>query len=163
MRAAMRDTVVEVGGVAAAEEIDCDFAYGGTVTLARTRPQLARLSADAGASARWGDGVHVLDAAGVAEHVVAAGVLGGTWTPDCARIQPAKLVRGLADVVTARGARLVEHTRARRARRAVPLGIGDPARVRPRRPGGGAPAGHARRPVPWRGRRTHHAHVGWPA
>ena len=40
MRAAMRDTVVEVGGVAAAEEIECDFTYGGTVTLARTQPQL---------------------------------------------------------------------------------------------------------------------------
>lgn len=114
MRAAMRDTVVEVGGVAAAEEIDCDFAYGGTVTLARTRPQLARLSADADASAQWGDEVHLLDAAGVAEHMVADGVLGGTWTPDCARIQPARLVRGLADVVTARGARLVERTRALR-------------------------------------------------
>src|SRR5690606_20180046 len=32
MRAAMRDTVVEVGGVSAAEQIDCGFAYGGTVT-----------------------------------------------------------------------------------------------------------------------------------
>jgi len=114
MRAAMRDAVVEVGGVAAAEEIDCDFAYGGTVTLARTRPQLARLSADADGSALWGDEVHLLDAAGVAEHVVADGVLGGTWTPDCARIQPARLVRGLADVVTGRGARLVERTRALR-------------------------------------------------
>jgi glycine/D-amino acid oxidase-like deaminating enzyme len=78
MRAAMRDAVVEVGGVAAAEEIDCDFAYGGTVTLARTRPQLARLSADADGSALWGDEVHLLDAAGVAEHVVADGVLGVT-------------------------------------------------------------------------------------
>ncbi|CAN5262125.1 FAD-dependent oxidoreductase [soil metagenome] len=114
MRAAMRDTVVEVGGVAAAEEIACDFAYGGTVSLARSRPQLARLSADADASAVWGDEVHLLDAAGVAEHVVADGVLGGTWTPDCARLQPARLVRGLADVVTARGARIVERTRALR-------------------------------------------------
>ncbi|HEX5333647.1 MAG TPA: FAD-dependent oxidoreductase [Cellulomonas sp.] len=114
MRAAMRDTVVEVGGVAAAEEIDCDFAYGGTVTLARTRPQLARLSAEADGSMLWGDEVHLLDAAGVARHVVADGVIGGTWTPDCARLQPARLVRGLADVVTARGARLVERTRALR-------------------------------------------------
>jgi len=114
MRAAMRDTVVEVGGVAAAEEIDCDFAYGGTVTLARSRPQLERLGAEAAASAQWGDEVHLLDAAGVAEHLIADGVLGGTWTPDCARVQPAKLVRGLADVVSARGARIVERTRALR-------------------------------------------------
>ena len=114
LRAAMRDTVVEVGGVAAAEEIECDFAYGGTVTLARNRPQLARLSAEARGSALWGDEVHLLDAAGVAEHVTADGAIGGSWTPDCARIQPARLVRGLAEVVTARGARLVERTRALR-------------------------------------------------
>ncbi|PVU83906.1 FAD-dependent oxidoreductase [Cellulomonas sp. WB94] len=114
MRAAMRDAVVEVGGVAAAEEIDCDFAYGGTVSVARTAPQLARLTADAAGSAQWGDEVHLLDASAVAEHVVVDGVIGGTWTPDCAQLQPLRLVRGLVDVVTARGARLVEHTRALR-------------------------------------------------
>ena len=75
MRAAMRDTVVEVGGVAAAEEIECDFAYGGTVTLARTRPHLAHLSAEAHGSELWGDEMHLHDAAGVAQHVVAEGVL----------------------------------------------------------------------------------------
>lgn len=114
MRAAMRDTVVEVGGVAAAEEIACDFAYGGTVTLARTPAQLARLTAEATDAGRWGDELDLLGPAEVAEHVRADDVLGGTWTPDCARVQPARLVRGLADVVTARGARLAEGTRALR-------------------------------------------------
>lgn len=114
MRAAMRDTVVEVGGVAAAEEIDCDFAYGGTVTLARTPAQLARLEAEATEAARWDDELDLLTAAEVAEHVRAEGVLGGTWTPDCARVQPARLVRGLADVVEARGVRIAEQTRALR-------------------------------------------------
>ncbi len=114
MRAAMRDTVVEVGGVAAAEEIDCDFAYGGTVTLARSRPQLDRLTAEVADAARWGAELHLLDADEVATHLRADGVLGGTWTPDCARVQPARLARGLVDVVLARGARLVEGTRALR-------------------------------------------------
>jgi glycine/D-amino acid oxidase-like deaminating enzyme len=114
MRAAMRDTVVEVGGVAAAEQIDCDFAYGGTVTLARSRPQLARLTAEVADAARWGDELHLLDAAEAAEHLRAEDVLGGTWTPDCARLQPARLARGLAEVVEARGARIVEGTRALR-------------------------------------------------
>ena len=110
----MRDTVVEVGGVAAAEQIDCGFAFGGTVTLARNRPQLERVADDVAADARWGDESHLLDADGVAEHVRAAGVVGGSFTPDCARIQPARLVRGLLDVVLSRGARLVEGTRALR-------------------------------------------------
>ncbi len=114
MRTAMRDTVVEVGGVAAAELIDCDFAYGGTVTVARSPAQLARLRAEAAGSAAWGDELDLLDADALAEHVQVEGALGGAWTPDCARVQPARLVRGLAEVVTARGARLVEGTRALR-------------------------------------------------
>lgn len=114
MRAAMRDTVVEVGGVAAAEEIDCDFAYGGTVTLARTPAQLARLTAEARDATRWGDELDLLTPAEVAAHVRADGVLGGAWTPDCARVQPARLVRGLADAVEARGVRIAEQTRALR-------------------------------------------------
>jgi glycine/D-amino acid oxidase-like deaminating enzyme len=37
-------------------------------------------------------------------------VLGATYTPHCAAVQPAKLVRGLADVVERRGVRIVEQT-----------------------------------------------------
>ncbi|GIG38452.1 NAD(P)/FAD-dependent oxidoreductase [Cellulomonas phragmiteti] len=114
MRAAMRDTVVEVGGVAAAEQIDCDFRFGGTVTLARTAPQVDRVAAQVAQADRWGDEAHLLDPAGVADHVRAAGVLAGSWAPDCARLQPVRLVRGLARVVEQRGARIVEGTRARR-------------------------------------------------
>lgn len=114
MRAAMRDTVVEVGAVAAVEEIACGFAYGGTVTLARNTAQLERLTAEAPGDAVWGDETYLLDAEGTSEHVRAAGVLGGTWTPDCARVQPARLVHGLAATVEARGARIHEGTRALR-------------------------------------------------
>lgn len=114
MRAAMRDTVVEVGGVAAAEQIDCDFAYGGAVALARTPAQCARLATAAAAAGTWGDEIDLLTADQVAAHVRASGVLAGAWTPDCARVQPVRLTRGLVEVVTARGARLAEGTRALR-------------------------------------------------
>lgn len=114
LRAAMRDTVVEVGGVARAEGIECGFAYGGTVTLARNAAQLARVRAEASGAPQWGDEEHLLDARGVAEHVRAAGVLGGSWTPDCARLQPVALTRGLAHVVESRGVRIAERTRVLR-------------------------------------------------
>ncbi|MFG3697475.1 NAD(P)/FAD-dependent oxidoreductase [Bacillus mobilis] len=42
MQRALHATVAEVGRVVAAEGIDCDWAYGGTVVLARTGPQLDR-------------------------------------------------------------------------------------------------------------------------
>jgi glycine/D-amino acid oxidase-like deaminating enzyme len=112
LRAAMRDTVVEVGGVARAEGIECGFAYGGTVTLARNGPQLRRVRAEAEGADEWGDEELFLDAAGVKERVRARGVLGGSWTPDCARVQPAALTRGLARVVEAQGVRIAERTRA---------------------------------------------------
>ena len=114
LRAAMRDTVVEVGGVARAEGIECGFAYGGTVTLARNGPQLERVRAEAEGADQWGDEELFLDAAGVKERVRARGVLGGSWTPDCARVQPAALTRGLARVVEAQGVRIAEGTRALR-------------------------------------------------
>ncbi|WP_291758695.1 FAD-binding oxidoreductase [Cellulomonas sp. 73-145] len=112
LRAAMRDAVVEVGGVAAAEHLACDFTYAGTVSVARNGAQLARLRAHAAEAAAWGDELELLGPDEVATHLVAAGVLGGAYTPDCAFLQPAALVRQLADLVVSRGARLVEHTRA---------------------------------------------------
>ncbi|HEY8720302.1 FAD-binding oxidoreductase [Pengzhenrongella sp.] len=114
MRAAMRDTVVEVGGVAAFEEIDCDFSYGGTISMARSQAQLERAHADADDAARWGDDVALLDAATARARIGATRVTGATYTPDCARLQPARLVRGLAGVVESRGVTIAEGTTALR-------------------------------------------------
>jgi len=114
LRAAMRDTVVEVGGVAAFEEIDCDFAYGGTITLARSAAQLERARAEADDAGQWGDDVTLLSATQATERLGASRVLGATFTPDCARVQPARLARGLARVVEARGVTIVEGTTALR-------------------------------------------------
>jgi glycine/D-amino acid oxidase-like deaminating enzyme len=104
MRAAMRDTVDEVGKVVAQEGIACDWRKGGTVVLARTPVQLVRAQAS--------DEETVLGAEEASALVGAADVLGATFTPDCARIQPARLVRGLARAVERRGGRIVEGTTA---------------------------------------------------
>lgn len=112
MRAAIRATVDEVGRVAAREGIDCDFVRGGTITLARSRPQLERARAEAASARGWGDAVELLDAEAARARLAATEVLGASWTPDCARIQPARLARGLARVVEARGVRLAERSRA---------------------------------------------------
>ena len=105
--AAMRDSVVEVARVARAEGIE-DVAIGGTVVLARSQPQLARAEDEVGESAEYGLGTSLLTAEDARARLAATGVVGGTYTPHCAAIQPAKLVRGLADVVESRGARIYE-------------------------------------------------------
>ena len=111
--AAMRDTVHEVVAVAAREGIDADVALGGTVVLARTTPQLHRAREEAAEADEYGLDLELLDADAARARLDATGVLGGTYTPHCAAVQPAKLVRGLAEVVAARGVTIYEQSRAR--------------------------------------------------
>ena len=109
---AMRASIDEVIAVAAAERIDADIARGGTVVLARSEPQLVRARAEVAESASWGlSDVTLLDAEQTAEHVRASGVLGSTYTPDCAAVHPLKLARGLAEAVERLGVTIHERTR----------------------------------------------------
>jgi glycine/D-amino acid oxidase-like deaminating enzyme len=112
LAAAMRETVDEVGRVAAREGIDAHYHKGGTVVVARTPAQEARARAEVEHHAAWGLGDHLcwLPAGEARARLGASGVRGATYTPDCARIHPARLVRGLARVVEAAGVRLHEQT-----------------------------------------------------
>ena len=109
---AMRDSVAEVVRVAATERIEADAALGGTVVLARTDPQLRRARAEVDAAREFGIDLDLLDADAARRRLAATSVVGGTYTPHCAAIHPAKLARGLADAVEARGASIYEQTRA---------------------------------------------------
>jgi len=109
---AMRDSVAEVVRVAATERIEADAALGGTVVLARTDPQLRRARAEVDAAREFGIDLDLLDADAARRRLAATSVAGGTYTPHCAAIHPAKLARGLADAVEARGASIYEQTRA---------------------------------------------------
>jgi glycine/D-amino acid oxidase-like deaminating enzyme len=108
--AAMRDSVDEVQRVADAEGIAADIAPGGTVVLARNDAQLRRARDEVAEADDYGLGTTLLDGPGASARLAATGVLGATFNPNCAAIQPAKLTRGLADVVEARGARIFERT-----------------------------------------------------
>ena len=80
--------------------------------------QLARARAEVDDARSWGrgeDDVRLLDADEARDALAATGVLGATYTPDCAAIHPLRLVRGLADAVERRGVRLHEHTRCARS------------------------------------------------
>jgi glycine/D-amino acid oxidase-like deaminating enzyme len=109
---ALAGSVTEVARVSAAEGIDADIAVGGRIALARSQPQLARARAEAREHTAIGAQLDLLDAAEARRRLVASNVLGATFTPHCAAVHPAKLVRGLADVVEARGAAIHERTRA---------------------------------------------------
>jgi glycine/D-amino acid oxidase-like deaminating enzyme len=121
MHRALAETVDEVGRAAAAEGIDCSYAKGGTIALARSAVQLRRAEAEAAEAQEYGLDVTLLDATAAREKCGAAGVLGGTFSPDCASLQPAALVRGLADAVERRGVAIHEGTRALRLSRGAVL------------------------------------------
>jgi len=113
MYRAMQATVDEVGRVAAAENIDCHWAKGGTVQLARSATQLERAKAEVAEMREHGfgeDDLVLLTESEARARVAASSVLGGTYTPHCAAIHPARLVRGLARVVRERGVKLFERT-----------------------------------------------------
>ena len=104
MRRAMVDTVDEVGRVAAAEGIDCDFVRGGTLSLARTPLQLEAARAEVLEARGYG-----VDDLRLVETDV-GGALGASVDPACARLHPAKLVRGLARLLEARGVAIYEQS-----------------------------------------------------
>ena len=115
MRRAMEEAVTEVGRVAGAEGIECGFTRAGTVVLARSPAQLARARRkveDARTHGIGEDDLRLLTAGEASARVGATRVLGGTFTPHCAVLDPARLVRGLAEAVERRGVSVYERTPA---------------------------------------------------
>ena len=107
LRDAMSDTITEIGRVVASEKIDCDWAHKGTIIYARSALQERELRAEVAATKTLGiDALEWWDA----DKVRASGARGASFTPDCARVHPAKLVRRIAEIVESRGARIVERT-----------------------------------------------------
>ena len=115
MERAMFATIDEVGKVAEAEGIDAHFVKGGSITAATASAHVARIKSSVEEARTWGFGPEDyawLDRAGAQALLKVAGSLGAAYTPHCAAIQPARLVRGLARVVEARGVSLYERTPA---------------------------------------------------
>ena len=113
MYRAMQQTVDEVGAAAAAEGIDCHWAKGGTVQLARSAVQLERARAEIAEAREFGFGpedLDLLDRDAATAIAAADGVLGGVYTPHCAAIHPSRLARGLAEAVRRHGVALHEAT-----------------------------------------------------
>jgi glycine/D-amino acid oxidase-like deaminating enzyme len=113
MYRAMQETVDEIGKVTADEGIDCHWAKGGTVELARSAAQLKRAAQEVEEARTFGfgeDDLRLLTASQAREIASATDVLGGTYTPHCAAIHPARLARGLAEVVRRQGVSIFERT-----------------------------------------------------
>ncbi len=111
--AALQGSVGEVIGRARAEGIDADVHETEELTVATHLAALARLSEECRARASWGEAVHMIDANALAERVRIPGAKGALVLSGVARVQPAKLVLGLARCVERLGVPIYENTSAR--------------------------------------------------
>jgi glycine/D-amino acid oxidase-like deaminating enzyme len=109
---AMGGTVDEVIRVCAAHGIDADIQRTDELMVAMNPAQLTRLRAEIVHKQAWGEGdrVQEIGAEELARRLRLPGALGAMVLTGVARIQPAKLVQGLARLVEGLGVRIVEQT-----------------------------------------------------
>lgn len=119
---AMNEAVDEVIAVAAREGIDADIVKSGTLRVARTPAQATRLRHKVEQDHEWGvpDSV-LLGPDEAAERIRVDGMTAAAYTPHCARLQPAALVRGLAETVERLGVTIYEKS---------PVSVIEPGRAR---------------------------------
>jgi glycine/D-amino acid oxidase-like deaminating enzyme len=112
--------VDEIGRVVSLEGIDCGYRKSGSLSLATTDPQVHRLRAKVEAKHRFGLGtedIRLLTADECADLIRGAdGVLAGSFTPHCARVDPARLARGLASACERLGVKIYEQSPAEHLR-----------------------------------------------
>ena len=108
MRQAMVECVPSVGNWARRLDIECDFVQGGTTALVRQDIHRERAQASLAEAAVLG--VDTPEWKEPADTLQASHSQGAVFDPACARIHPAKLVRGLARSAEAAGVRIAEKT-----------------------------------------------------
>ena len=82
--------------------IDCGYSKQGSIIVATSEPQRERLESYAGRS--------LIDADAAAEHINIPDVLAASYSPHGARVDPARLVRGLADTCEQLGVTVYEQS-----------------------------------------------------
>jgi len=110
---ALNEAVDEVIEVTEREGVDAGVVKGGTLHVARNAAQAARLEAEVDEELGWKvDGIAALTKDEAAQRIQLDDVVSAYHNPHCARVQPARLVRGLADVVERLGVDVYENTPA---------------------------------------------------
>jgi len=115
MQQAMFDNIDDMTAVLDREGINCDWHVGGTVLSIRSKAQQVKAQEEVDYWRAWGFGedyYRMLGAEESAEQFNVSHNFGAVYTPHCARIQPAKLVRGLAHAVERLGVEIFENSAA---------------------------------------------------
>ena len=108
-------TVDEIGEVAVREQIDCGYVKAGMLTIATSAVQEQRLRESVSGLRAGGmtdEDVRVLTPDQVVELAEVTQLRAASFSPQAARIDPARLVRGLAQACERLGVQIFERTRA---------------------------------------------------
>jgi glycine/D-amino acid oxidase-like deaminating enzyme len=115
LQRAMFDSVDEIGNIAKTESIDCHYAKGGNIIAATEEPHRDALQSELETWRELGFGEQDLcwlEPDECAARLSTSTNYGGLFLSHCATIHPARLVRGLAEVVERRGVTIYEHSPA---------------------------------------------------
>ncbi len=110
---AVMDAVDEIGRVSEAEGIDCSYKKGGWIRAARNEPQAKRQREEVPHEHAYGfteDEIRLLEPDEARTYLNATNTSSGIYYSAVAALHPARLARGLADVVEAAGVSVVEST-----------------------------------------------------
>jgi glycine/D-amino acid oxidase-like deaminating enzyme len=114
LRHVLNAGVSALGDALAEDGIEADFVQGGTLDFARSELQARRLQQhvqDARELGYSSDDLCWLDQSTADERGRVTGSLGATYSPHCARLHPARLVRGLAEVNERLGVTIFENSK----------------------------------------------------
>lgn len=100
----LRETIDHIGEFARKQNIDCAFQKSGSLVIARNQGQFQRLGAHVE------EDYTLLNADETKSRVRMQGALGSVFTPNCAALNPATLVVGLARSLEMRGVSIFENT-----------------------------------------------------
>ena len=112
--AGLNQSVADIGRIVAEEGIDCDFAPGGVLGVARLPFQVGYAKeevAEARAQGFGEDEVRFLDREEARAALNGSDVLAGIWHAFGAAVHPARLAHGLAAAAERRGVRIFEGSR----------------------------------------------------
>jgi len=119
---ALNRAVATMGEALRNDGVDGHFRHGGTLTFARSEMQVTRLQHQVTQNHERGFGNELLwlSSDEARERADVSSLFGATFAPNCARINPARVVRGLADYLSGRGVTLYENTTATAIEGATP-------------------------------------------
>ncbi|MEN9922858.1 MAG: hypothetical protein RIS09_372 [Actinomycetota bacterium] len=110
---ALMDNVATTTQLVSSLGLDCDWRHDGTYTFIRSHAQMKRAEAEIEYFRSWGFDEHDITFLPPSEITTPVTQLkGALFTPHCARVNPYKLVTGLAKVVQSRGVKIYENSHA---------------------------------------------------